>query len=206
MTLSAPDAAALRRLLIDRLSRPATRDTGFTADLDMAPEGTLVRDAAVLIPIVTRASPQVLLTLRPDHLPRHPGQIAFPGGQIDPGDASAEAAALREAQEEVGLEPRFVDVVGTLAPFVTGTGHRIAPIVGLVDPAYALKIDAREVVEAFEVPFDFLMNRAHHVRRSGEFRGRTRSFYEMTFGRHRIWGVTAGILVELCQTLDMEAP
>lgn len=202
--MTAPES--FRERLISRLGRAHASDTGFTDDLDMMPPGTAVRDAAVLIPIVVREVPQVLLTLRPDHLPRHPGQIAFPGGRIDPIDESPRAAALREAQEEVGLEPRFVDVAGSLAPFITGTGYRVMPFVGLVDPGYDLKIDEREVVEAFEVPFDFLMNPAHHVRKTAEFRGRTRSFYEMNFGRHRIWGVTAGIIVDLYRTLYTGTP
>jgi 8-oxo-dGTP pyrophosphatase MutT (NUDIX family) len=191
----------LRVFLAERLARIPHHERGFTSDLDMVPDGVVTRDAAVLIPIVVRSAPQVLLTLRPDNLPRHPGQIAFPGGQIEADDPTPAAAALREAREEVGLDSSFVDVVGTLPPFVTGTGFRVAPIVALVQPGFDLTISPREVVEAFEVPFDFLMDPTRHVRRTAEFRGRTRTFYEITFDRHRIWGVTAGIVVELYRAL-----
>ncbi len=142
-----------------------------------------------------------MLTLRPDNLPRHPGQIAFPGGQIETDDATPIAAALREATEEVGLESRFADVVGGLPPFITGTGFRVSPIVALIEPGFALSLSAREVVEAFEVPFGFLMDPVHHLRKTAEFRGKARTFYEITYDRHRIWGVTAGILVELYRAL-----
>jgi 8-oxo-dGTP pyrophosphatase MutT (NUDIX family) len=153
------------------------------------------RDAAVLIPVVAREpEATMLLTLRTPHLSSHAGQIAFPGGKIDPEDESAVAAALREAEEEVGLDRAHVTPMGALAPYFTGTGYRIVPVVGMVDPAHRLTLNPHEVVDAFEVPLPFLMTPGNHRRGSREFRGAVRSFYEMPFGERYIWGVTAGII------------
>ena len=153
------------------------------------------RDAAVLIPIVAREpDATMLLTLRTPHLSAHAGQIAFPGGKIDPGDESATAAALREAEEEIGLERSHVAPIGALSPYFTGTGYRIVPIVAMVDPAHRLTINANEVADAFEVPLPFLMSPDNHRQGSREFRGAVRYFYEMPFGERYIWGVTAGII------------
>jgi len=153
------------------------------------------RDAAVLIPVVAREpEATVLLTLRTPHLSSHAGQIAFPGGKIDPEDESAVAAALREAEEEIGLERARVTPIGALDPYFTGTGYRIVPVVGMVDPAHRLTLNPHEVDDAFEVPLPFLMSPGNHRRGSREFRGAMRSFYEMPFGERYIWGVTAGII------------
>lgn len=153
------------------------------------------RDAAVLIPVVARApTATMLLTLRTPHLKAHAGQVAFPGGKIDPTDASPTDAALREAEEEIGLDRRFIAPVGTLDPYLTGTGYRIVPVVAMVDPAHRLTLNPHEVENAFEVPLPFLMTPDNHRRGSREFRGATRHFYEMPFGEHYIWGVTAGII------------
>jgi 8-oxo-dGTP pyrophosphatase MutT (NUDIX family) len=199
----------LRTLLRGRLDftgLAGAPDTGFTTDRDLVPDGVEVREAAVLIPIIARAEPQLLLTLRPDHLPRHAGQVSFPGGRIDDGDDGPVAAALREAEEEVGLARGMIEPMGCLAPFFAPSGYRIVPVVALVDPAAALEIDPAEVVEAFEVPFAYAMDPAHHVRRSAELGGRAREFYEIIYDRHRIWGVTAGIIVELHRALYGPAP
>ena len=153
------------------------------------------RDAAVLIPVVAHESGvTALLTLRTPHLSVHAGQIAFPGGKIDPVDAGPGAAALREAQEEIGLDPAGVELVGYLDPYLTGSGYRIVPVVGHVQPEPVLSLNPDEVQEAFEVPLAFLMNPAHHGRGSRDFDGRTRHFYEMPFGERYIWGITAGII------------
>lgn len=153
------------------------------------------RDAAVLIPVVAREpDATMLLTLRTPHLSAHAGQIAFPGGKIDPDDESATAAALREAEEEIGLARSFVTPIGALAPYFTGTGYRIVPIVAMVDPAHHLTINPHEVADAFEVPLPFLMSPGNHRQGSREFRGALRYFYEMPFGERYIWGVTAGII------------
>jgi 8-oxo-dGTP pyrophosphatase MutT (NUDIX family) len=153
------------------------------------------RDAAVLIPVVARApTATMLLTMRTPHLTTHAGQIAFPGGKIDPTDASPTDAALREAEEEIGLDRAFVVPVGTLDPYLTGTGYRIVPVVAMVEPGHRLTLNPHEVVSAFEVPLHFLMSPDNHRRGSREIRGATRYFYEMPFGEHYIWGVTAGII------------
>ena len=153
------------------------------------------RDAAVLIPVVAREpEATVLLTQRTSHLSSHAGQIAFPGGKIEPSDADAGAAALREAEEEIGLAPELVDVVGYLDPYLTRTGYRIIPVLGRVDPGFRLRLNADEVEEAFEVPLAFLMTAENHRQNSRVLLGKSRYFYEMPFEGRYIWGVTAGII------------
>jgi 8-oxo-dGTP pyrophosphatase MutT (NUDIX family) len=156
-----------------------------------------LRAAAVLVPLIEYVSgPHMLLTRRADHLGEHSGQVAFPGGKIDQGE-SVESAALREAEEEVGLLRAFVKVVGFLEPYETGTGFRIVPVIGLVAPGFSLTLNKNEVAEAFEVPLEFLMNPANHERHSAEWRGRKREFYAMPYNGHYIWGATAGMIREL---------
>jgi 8-oxo-dGTP pyrophosphatase MutT (NUDIX family) len=150
--------------------------------------------AAVLIPVVARHPASVIMTKRTAHLSTHAGQVAFPGGKIDPHDLGPAAAALREAQEEIGLDPAAVEVVGFLDPYLTGTGYRIVPVIGRVDPDSPLHINRDEVEDAFEVPLEFLMTEANHRRGSRVFNGRERHFYEMPFGERYIWGITAGII------------
>lgn len=153
------------------------------------------RDAAVLIPVVARSpAATMLLTLRTPHLKAHAGQIAFPGGKIDPTDASPIDAALREAEEEIGLDRGLVAPIGTLDPYLTGTGYRIVPVVAMVEPGHRLTLNPHEVDAAFEVPLRFLMTPDNHRHGSREIGGATRHFYEMPFGEHHIWGVTAGII------------
>jgi len=152
-----------------------------------------IRAAAVLIPVVARAEATLLLTERSHGLAVHAGQVAFPGGRIEPGETPL-AAALREAQEEVGLAPEHVSPLGALAPYLTSTGFRVTPIVALVDPAFDLSLNPQEVAEAFETPLAFLMDPANHEVRSRELRGRTRRFYAMPWQGHNIWGATAGMI------------
>ena len=198
---SGPDLTqeALRQLFDARLDF-----AGLASPADLKLHGSeedappALRDAAVLIPIVARTSGlTVILTRRPDHFNSHPGQVAFPGGRIDPGDAGPVEAALREAEEEIGLPPSLVDVRGVLEPFATGTGFKIYPVVGFVDPRFTPKINEEEVAEAFEVPFAFLMDPTNHQEKSGEFRGAVRRYYEMPYGGQRIWGATAHMIVKL---------
>jgi len=143
----------------------------------------------------------VLLTLRTDHLAAHAGQVSFPGGRIDARDADATAAALREAEEEIGLPPRLVEVIGRLDTYVTRTGFEVVPLVGFVDPGFEPRPDPIEVAEAFEVPLDFLVDPANHRRQSREYQGTLRWFYAMPWERHYIWGATAGMLVNLAEVL-----
>jgi 8-oxo-dGTP pyrophosphatase MutT (NUDIX family) len=159
------------------------------------------RPAAVLVPVVDHPEPGVLLTMRTSELPSHAGQIAFPGGKIDPDDASPLAAALREANEEIGLSAALIEPIGYLDLYLTFTGFRILPLLARVRPTYALKINASEVADAFEVPLAFVMDTANHARKSRDWKGVTRHYYEMPFGERYIWGVTAGILRNLYEKI-----
>jgi len=177
---------------------------GSTDAVDLA-EGALV-PAAVLVPFLLGPSPGVLLTKRTAHLNKHAGQVSFPGGRIDPGDASPEAAALREAQEEIGLDPARVELVGRLGDFVTGTGYRITPVIGLLPAGCDLE-DLRlvaspdEVEEVFSLSMDVLLNPAAPQRRRAEHRGRWREFWVWPHPEHYVWGATAAILVDLAERL-----
>jgi 8-oxo-dGTP pyrophosphatase MutT (NUDIX family) len=160
------------------------------------------RPASVLVPIVQRPLElMVLLTRRTAHLKSHSGQIAFPGGRAEPHDASPEATALREAEEEVGLAPRYVEVLGRLSDYHTRTDFRVTPVVGLVAPEFELRLDAHEVEEAFEVPLSFLLDPAHHERHWREFQGRRVTYYAIPYHDYYIWGATAGMLVNLYRFL-----
>ena len=160
------------------------------------------KPAAVLVPLVVRSeAPSVLLTRRTDHLHHHAGQISFPGGQAESGDLSPTHTALREAEEEIGLSSAHVEVVGTLPEYLTVTGYRITPVVAFLTPPFSIRPDPSEVAEVFEVPLAFLMNPENHQRRSREVQGEVRSFYAMPYGRHFIWGATAGIIVSLARAL-----
>jgi 8-oxo-dGTP pyrophosphatase MutT (NUDIX family) len=190
---------------------PALTDhalTGFArGDLDL--DQTLwdeagvkaTRPAAVLVGIVDHPEPSVLLTMRTSDLPSHAGQIAFPGGKIDPGDETPLAAAMREADEEIGLDGALIDPIGYLDLYLTFTGFRILPVVARVIPNYDLRINASEVADAFEVPLAFVMDKANHARKSRDWKGVTRHYYEMPFGERYIWGVTAGILRNLYEKI-----
>ena len=165
------------------------------------PRGFVTREAAVLIPVVERDTATVLMTRRTMQLRKHPGQIAFPGGKIDPTDASAAAAALREAQEEIGLDPGLVEPIGRLDPYIAGTGYRITAIVARVAPDHRLLLNPDEVDAAFEVPLSFLMSPRNHQTITREFDGVRHLLYEMPYDQHHIWGVTAGIIRGLYERL-----
>jgi 8-oxo-dGTP pyrophosphatase MutT (NUDIX family) len=195
LTLDVPDA-------LSDLSAPARR-----GDLDLDPATweragvKATRQAAVLIPVVDRAEPTVILTVRTPDLTSHAGQIAFPGGKIDPHDASPVAAALREADEEIGLVPSRVEPLGYLDLYLTFSGFRILPTVARVDPHFTMTLNPHEVVEAFEVPLAFLMAPENHQRHSRDWKGIIRQYYAIPYEDRYIWGVTAGILHNLYERL-----
>jgi 8-oxo-dGTP pyrophosphatase MutT (NUDIX family) len=180
--------------LVDPDVIPASGDSGTDRMLEIIAREQPIRPAAVLIPVVDHPEPTVLLTQRAPNLSSHAGQIAFPGGKIDVTDASPLDAALREAEEEVGLDRSFVDPIGYLDVYGTAFGFRILPTVARVRPGFTLRINAGEVDDAFEVPLGFLMDPANHQLHSKEFRGMERSYYAMPFAERYIWGATAGIL------------
>jgi 8-oxo-dGTP pyrophosphatase MutT (NUDIX family) len=163
-----------------------------------------IRPAAVLVPIVQRTEPMVLLTQRTAHLSDHAGQISFPGGKIDVADESPLAAALREADEEIGLDRRFIHPIGYLDVYMTTLGYRIVPTLARIEPNFELTLNPSEVDDAFEVPLAFLMEPANHQRHSRDWQGMTRSYYAIPFGQRYIWGVTAGILRNLYDRIYRE--
>ena len=169
-------------------------DHAFDLDPTLPPLVAAPRQAAVLVPIVLHDHVTVLLTQRSAHLRDHSGQIAFPGGKIDPLDPSPLATALREAEEEIGLDPARVRPLGYLDPYLSGTGFWVLPVVGLVTPPLGLALNPQEVAEAFEVPLAFLLDPDHHQLHTREWKGRQRRYYAIPFGDRYIWGVTAGII------------
>ncbi|KIZ33863.1 MULTISPECIES: CoA pyrophosphatase [Rhodopseudomonas] len=180
--------------LTDASIVPHTGDHGNDRMLQMIAQELPIRPAAVLIPVIEHDEPTVLLTMRAAHMKDHASQIAFPGGKIDATDLSPLDAALREAEEEVGLDRSFVDPIGYLDLYGTAFGFRILPTVARIKPGFVLTINKSEVDDAFEVPLSFLMDPGNHQLHSKEFRGAMRSYYAMPFAERYIWGATAGIL------------
>ncbi|HEV7856896.1 MAG TPA: CoA pyrophosphatase [Herminiimonas sp.] len=191
----------------DRLTADALR-TRFSNPPAWTPEIRIERlvrpmngpltNAAVLMPIILREDgPTLLLTQRTAHLNAHAGQISFPGGRVEASDTSAVDTALRETDEEIGLDRRHIEVIGTLPDYQTGTGFCVTPVVGIIQPPFEIKADPFEVEEIFEVPLSFLMNGMHHQRRTAEFATGRRTFYVMPYERFFIWGATAGMLRNL---------
>jgi 8-oxo-dGTP pyrophosphatase MutT (NUDIX family) len=156
-----------------------------------------IRPAAVLVGIVEHDEPTVLLTQRAQHLPDHPGQVSFPGGKIDKSDESPMHSALREADEEIGLDRRHVQPIGYLDLYMTTLGYRIVPLIARVEPGFKLQMNTAEVDEVFEVPLAYVMAADNMQRHSRDWQGMTRHYYAITFGQRYIWGVTAGILRNL---------
>lgn len=159
------------------------------------------RPAAVLVGVVARDELTVILTQRTNSLPTHAGQIAFPGGKVDPGDGGPVGTALRESFEEIGLPPSFVEPLGFLDSYRTGTGFSVTPVVALVQPGCTMVPEPGEVEDIFEVPLSFLMNEANHQKHAREWRGRQRHYYAIPYGERYIWGATAGMLRNMQQRL-----
>lgn len=162
-----------------------------------------IRPAAVLIAVTERPRPGVLLTHRPHDMRSHPGQVAFPGGKLDPGE-DAVTAALREAHEELAINPSDVRIIGASDRFITGSGFDVTPVLGIVPPDLPIRPNPREVADWFEAPLGFVLDPANHEHKEGEFRGRRRNYIEINWQRHRIWGVTAAIIANLSRRIAWE--
>lgn len=191
-------AERLRRALA---SSPAQATTLLPGDHAFFDPAQVPSAAAVLVAVTDREEPGVLLTRRNANLRRHAGQIAFPGGRIDPGDADAIDAALREAEEEIALPRRLVEVVGTVECYRTVTGYAVTPVIGVVPADLPLTPAEAEVEELFEVPLSFLLDDANHIEKTALYQGHERRYYEILWNDYRIWGATAAMLVNLSRRM-----
>jgi 8-oxo-dGTP pyrophosphatase MutT (NUDIX family) len=190
----------ISRRLAEALAGPPPADLQHG---DLA-EGDFARgeDAAVLIAVTDRAEPGVLLTVRREHLRAHAGQVAFPGGRLDPGEDHV-AAALREAEEEIALDPALVRTIGMADPYRTITGYRVVPVVAMIPPDLDLAPHEAEVADLFEAPLSFLVDPANHRRVSTDFQGRTRQYWQIDWRGRPIWGATAAMIVNLARRLEL---
>jgi 8-oxo-dGTP pyrophosphatase MutT (NUDIX family) len=181
--------------------KPARGDYDFDPE-NRPRERPALTPAAVLMPIVLRAEPTVLFTERSAKLARHAGQVSFPGGRSEPDDDSLIRTALRETEEETGIAPSFVSVIGFLDAYETGTGFAILPVVGLLKEGFALVPNTSEVAEIFEVPLAFLLDPANRQKNQTEWNGRLRHYYVFSYNGHRIWGATAAMLVNFAERMN----
>jgi 8-oxo-dGTP pyrophosphatase MutT (NUDIX family) len=198
-------AAELRLRLAEIVTEPVSGQLAYGDDILQELDGPAV-PAAVLVPIILGPTPGVLLTKRHARLNRHAGQVSFPGGRIDPEDRDAEAAALREAQEEVALDPAQVELLGRMADYMTGTGYRITPVIGLLPPGLTLQASPDEVEAVFELPIGLLLDPAAPQRQRHHVRGQWREYWVWPHPDHYIWGATAAILVHLAERLRAVGP
>ena len=194
-----PDWATLARTL-GRVVDPIDRHP-LTVPGEANPDA--LRPAAVLVPVVVSPDgPELLLTVRNQNLSSHPGQISFPGGRVDSGDRDVGHTALREAEEELGIRPEDVSLLGSLALHATGTGYAVIPVLGLLAPDYPYRPAAAEVAEVFHVPLAHVLDPTNHVTCEREYGGQRRHYFEIWFNHYRIWGATAGMIVGLQQRLQ----
>ena len=192
----------MRETVAARLAGPVPSPEPDDLHLIALQEGMRVTEAAVLVPLIDRSGQvQVLFTQRTAHLDDHAGQISFPGGRVEAGDASREQTALRETEEEIGLASGLVTVLGRLPDYEIPSGFRITPAVGWIEPPFALKPEPFEVAAVFEAPLDYFLDTAHYQRRQFRFRGRHRHYMAISFEGRYIWGATAGMLYTLCRML-----
>lgn len=192
------DLGELRR----RLTEAVGPGTALYGDDGAGRQSVAVTPASVLVPLVAHPGElTVLFTQRTVHLRNHSGQVSFPGGRAEPGDATPEVTALREAEEEIGLRGARVEVVGRLPEYLTRTGFRVTPVIGVLESPLELAPDRREVEEIFEVPLAFFLDPANHQRRTREIEGQTVGYYVMQYGERVIWGATAGMLLNLYRRL-----
>ncbi|HEX9686993.1 MAG TPA: CoA pyrophosphatase [Burkholderiales bacterium] len=191
-----------REGIAERLAQPALSPEPDELHVIALQEGIAVTEAAVLVPLVDRAGRvQVLFTQRTAHLDDHAGQISFPGGRVEAGDASREETALRETAEEIGLASQSIELLGRLPEYEIPSGFRITPIVGWIEPPFALHPDPFEVAAVFEAPLEHFLDAARYQRRQFQFRGRHRHYLAIPFEGRYIWGATAGMLYNLCRLL-----
>ena len=203
------DAGGLGALRTRLLNEPPLLPLKPTrGDYDLNPTMRLTADrqlrpAAVLMPIIARKEPSVLFTQRTAHLTQHAGQISFPGGRVEDNDVSMIQTALRETHEETGIDPSFVSIAGFLDPYETGTGYAILPVVGLLSEGFSLNPHAGEVAEVFEVPLSFILDSRNRETGEVEFKGGIRQYYVFNYEGRRIWGATAGMLVNFVDRLGL---
>jgi 8-oxo-dGTP pyrophosphatase MutT (NUDIX family) len=205
--ISAAKLQSLEKKLQGQVPLPKNMAAKIMGDVDLsggAWEGDEItmRKAAVLVALIARAEGiTILLTKRTAHLPTHAGQISLPGGKVEESDEDIVFTALREAEEEVGLDKSFVNVLGVLEQYKTGTGFDISPVIGMVGEGFEITIDQAEVADVFEIPLSFVLNKQNHILKTMYYKGADRHFYAMEYEGHNIWGATAAILVNFYHVL-----